>query len=43
MIEILGEEVYNNQNNNKRRGDEALVDRVNHINGVRDNVNSFIK
>ena len=34
IIEILGEEVYNNQNNHKpnnrnRRADEALVDRTN--------------
>ena len=47
VIEILGEEVYNNQNNLKpnnrnRRADEALVDRVNHVNGVRGNLNISI-
>ena len=48
LLEILGEEVYNNQNNHKpnnrnRRADEALVDRVdrvNHVNGVRGNLNA---
>ena len=44
----LGEEVYNNQNNHKpnnwnRRADEALVDRANHVNWVRGNLNSSIK
>ena len=48
IIEILGEEVYNNQNNHKpnnrnRRADEALVDRVNHVNGVSGNLNSSIQ
>ena len=47
-IEILGEEVYNNQNNHKpnnrnRWAEEALVDRANHVNGVRGNINSTIK
>ena len=37
-MEILGEEVYYNQNNHKpnnpnRRADEALVDWVNHLMG----------
>ena len=44
----LGEEVYNNQNNHKphnrnRPADEALVDRANHVNGIRGNRNSSIK
>ena len=48
QVEILGEEVYNNQNNHKpnnqnQRADEALIDRVNHVNGVRGNLNSSIK
>ena len=48
IIEILGEEVYNDQNNHKpynrnRRADEAFVDRVNHVNGFRGNLNSSIK
>ena len=48
LLKILGEEVYNNQKNHKpnnrnRQADEALVDRVNHVNGVRGNLNSSIK
>ena len=48
QLEILDEEVYDNQNNHKpnnrnRRADEALVDRVNHANGIRGNLNSSIK
>ena len=47
LLEILGEEVYNNQNNHKpknrnRRAYEALADRVNHVNGVSGNLNSSI-
>ena len=40
LLEILGEDVYDNRN---RRADEVLIDRANHVNGVRDNLNSSIK
>ena len=48
LLEILGEEVYSNQNNHKpknrnRLADEELVDRVNQSNGVKGNLNSSIK
>ena len=48
LLEILGEEVHNNQNNHKpnnqnRRADEALVDWVNRVNEARGNFNSSIK
>ena len=39
LLELLGEEIYNNQNNHKpnnrnRRADETLVDRVNTLMGL---------
>ena len=47
-MEILDEGVYNNQNDHKpnkrdRRADEALVDRINHVDGIRGNFSSSFK